>query len=317
MTFRDPRLLWLLAAIPFAALFFFSRERVRERLARMFMSERLRGANTIRGIRPWLLTAGLGLGLLALAGPLRGFMTVPIVEREANRVVVLDVSNSMLATDMGTSRLSVAKALARRLMEEWPGRVALVEFEEVPEVVSPLTNDTEAVLYLLDSVQAGEVGKPGSDLGAALTAALRLVEAEPGAKADLVLISDGEDQGKTLDGVLARARNRGVVVSTILVGTPEGGMIPTPEGEPLKDDSGNVVKTQAHGEILQKIASRTGGTYIASATAESSIAPLQAKALVVTDKESKVRVPLDRYQWPLALAFVALLGASVVNRGAE
>lgn len=317
MTFRDPRLLWTLAAIPFAALFFFSRERIRERLARMFVSERLRGANAIRFIRPWLLTAGLAFGLLALAGPLRGFMTVPVIEREANRVVVLDVSNSMLAVDLGTSRLSVAKALARRLMSEWPGRVALVEFEEVPEVVSPLTNDAEAVLFLLDSIQAGEVGKAGSDLGAALTSALRLVEAEPGAKADIVLISDGEDQGKTLDSVLKRAKSRGVTISTVLVGTPEGGTIPTPQGEMLKDDSGNVVKTAAHGEILQKIASQTGGVYIANASARSSIESLQAGAMTTTAKESKVRVPVDRYQWPLALAFVALFLGSVVNRGAE
>lgn len=318
MSFRDLRWLWLLAAIPFAALLLVSRERMRERLARRFVAERLRGVfNPARALRPWLLAAGLALTLFALAGPSRGFVSVPVTDREANRVVLLDVSNSMMAEDVGTARLAAAKAIARRIIDAFPGRVALVEFEASPEVVAPLTNDSDAVAALLDSIQAGEVGNPGSDMGAAITSALRLIEADPGAKADVVMISDGEDQGPRLADALRRAKDRGVIVSTVLVGSGEGAAIPMPDGSSLRDESGRVVTTYAQRETLQQIASATGGTFLENPFAEHALDPLLVARGRGALRQRSVRIPVDRYQWPLALAFVFLMLGSVTNRGAE
>lgn len=318
MTFRDLRWLWLLAAIPFAALLLVARERIRERLARRFVAERLRGVfNPARPFRPWLLIAGLALAVFALAGPSRGFVTVPVMDREANRVVVLDVSNSMLAEDVGTSRLAAAKALARRILDSFPGRVALIEFESSPEVVAPLTNDSDAVASLLDSIQAGEVGNAGSDLGAAIDNALRLVEADPGAKADVVIISDGEDQGAKLRESLRRAKDRGVTVSTILIGSGEGSSIPQPDGSSLRDDSGRVVTTYARRDTLEQIASATGGTFLENPFAERALDPLLVVRGGGALRQRTVRIPVDRYQWPLAFAFVLLMLGSAAHRGAE
>lgn len=318
MSFRDPRLLWLLAVVPFAAIFLIARESVRERVARRFVSERLRGGSTIaRRARPWLVAVGLLLTFVALAGPLRGFVTIPITERSSNRVIVLDVSNSMLATDLGTTRLAVAKALARRLIDSWPGRVALVDFEASPEVVSPLTNDTDAVATLLESVEAGEIGDPGSDIGAALTMALRLVSAEAGAKADIVVISDGEDQGTKLQDALRSARERGVTISTVLVGTAAGSTIPMPGEGALKDERGQVVTTHAHAETLRAIAGATGGSFFDNPSSAAAVDPLLAPHTTGTAHQKTVRVPVDRFQWPLAAAFLVLFLGSIANRGAE
>lgn len=316
MTFRAASWLWLLAAIPFAAMFLVSRERFRQQVARRFTSERLRGVvSNFRSWRPWALTIGLALAAVALAGPSRGFITIPVTNREANRVIALDVSNSMLAEDVGTSRLVAGKAIARRLIEASTGRVALIEFEQVPEVVTPLTNDTDAVGAMLDSIQAGEVGQPGTDFGATILEAMKLVAGDPTTSADVVVISDGEDQGTKLAGALRRARERGVIVSTILVGTDQGGTIPLPDG-PLRDDSGRVVTTYAHPEVLQQIASATGGRFIANAFGERSIEPLLAMRGGAA-KQRNIRVPINRYQWPLSFAFACLLVGSILNRGAE
>lgn len=318
MTFRDLRWLWLLAAIPFAALFLLSRERVRERLARRFVSERLRGVeNPARVLRPWLIAIGLALAVFALAGPSRGFVSVPIQDREANRVVAVDVSNSMLAQDVGTSRLAATKAIARRIVDAFPGRVALVDFELSAEVVSPLTNDSDAVASLLESIEAGEVGDAGSDLGAAIMTAMRLVESDPGAKADIILISDGEDQGTKLKDALQRAKQRGVTVSTILVGSGEGAAIPMADGSSLRDESGKVVTTYAHRESMQQIASATGGSFLENPFAEHALDPLLVVRARGALKQRTVRIPVDRYQWPLALAFFALFLGSIAHRGAE
>ncbi|HUR83304.1 MAG TPA: VWA domain-containing protein [Thermoanaerobaculia bacterium] len=316
MTFRIPQLLFLLALVPLAFVLFLVRDRARTRLARLFVSERLRGvSNTWRGARPGVLTIALAAAVLALAGPYAGFSLVPVVTREANRVLVVDVSNSMAAEDVGTSRLAGAKAIAARLARAQEGRVALIVFEAEPEVVSPLTNDTEAVASLIDTIAPGEVGEPGSDVGSAIISAMRLIETEPGQKADIVVISDGEDQGTRVDEAVNKAKSRGVEVSTIVVGSSQGTTIPTAQG-PLRDSTGDIVITYARTDVLGEIARNTGGKLLENPFAQRALDPLLGTA-ATTARETHTRVPIDRYQWPLAFAFFALLGGSLLHRGAE
>jgi Ca-activated chloride channel family protein len=317
MSFRFATLLWLLALVPFALAFLIMRERTRTRIARRFVAERLRGAsNRVRVLRPWLLGLSIACAVLALAGPHAGYRLVPIVAREANRVLVIDVSNSMAAEDVGTSRLSAAKALAMRLADAQEGRVALVVFEADPDVISPLTSDTEAVVSLIDTVSPGEIGQPGSDLGNAILAALRLIESDAAQKADIVVLSDGEEQGTRVDEAVQRAKTRGVEVSTIVVGSAQGSTIPTGRG-PLRDDSGEVVTTYARTEAMSEVARGTGGTMLQNPFGARGLDPLLRNARSAMNRETQARVPFDRYQWPLALAFVALFGGSLLHRGAE
>ena len=316
-TFRAPAILWLALLVPFALAFFLVRERTRVRVARRFVSERLRGiANPARGIRPWFAALALLASVVALAGPEAGFRVVPIEQRESNRVIVVDVSLSMAAQDVGTSRLDAAKALAKRIIDAQAGRVGLVIFESAAEVVSPLTSDGDAVEALLDSTQAGEVGNPGSDLSVALTAALRLVAGDPAQSGDIVVISDGEDQGTKLDDTIAKLAQRGIPVSAILVGTARGSTIPRPEGGgDLRDDNGEVVITYARPETLQKVASSTGGRFYTNPFGEHALDTLAATG--GAKRQKNVRVPIERYQWPLAFACIAFFLGSLANRGAE
>jgi Ca-activated chloride channel family protein len=241
---------------------------------------------------------------------------VPITAREANRVIAIDVSNSMAAEDVGTSRLSAAKAIAARLADEQQGRVALIVFEAAPEVVSPLTTDSAAVISLIDTVVPGEIGIPGSDVGSAIIAALRLIESDTVRKADVVVLSDGEDQGARASEAIRQAKARGVEVSTIMIGSGEGSTIPTANG-PLRDDGGDVVTTYARTEVLTDIASGTGGTFLENPFAARALEPLLGGASAATNRETQARVPMDRYQWPLAAAFVLVFAGSLLNRGAE
>jgi len=320
MMFRSVTMLWMIAAVPLALMFLVMRERTRTRIARRFASERLRGAaNGARALRPWLVALGLMAALVAFAGPYAGFAMVPIVAREANRVLVIDVSNSMAAEDVGTSRLNAAKALAARLAREQEGRVALVVFEAQPEVVSPLTTDGEAVAALIDTLQPGELGAPGSDIGSAMIAALRLIETDTGHKADVVVISDGEDQGTRVAEAVQRAKSRATEVSTIVIGSAQGSPIPTARG-PLRDTSNEVVTTYARGDILGDIARATGGKFLENPFADRALDPIVdpvSGSGASTRRQTHTRVPIDRYQWPLALAFFAFLGASLLHRGAE
>ena len=317
MSFRSMNLLWLLAVVPFALLFLLARERLRTRLARRFASERLRGvSNPARVLRPWLIALALVGAFLALAGPSAGFTLVPITARESNRVLVIDVSNSMGAEDVGASRLGGAKAIAKRLAAAQPGRVALLVFEGTPDVISPLTTDADAVIALLDTLQTGEVGEPGSDIGAAILGALRLIETDPTQKADIVVLSDGEEQGNRAEEAIQRAKQRGIPVSTVLIGTADGATIPTGRG-PLRDAGGDTVTTYARPDVLREVASGTGGTMLENPFGERALEPLMDRTAGGRERQTHARVPIERYQWPLALAFLLFVGASVVNRGAE
>jgi Ca-activated chloride channel family protein len=318
VTFRETALLWLLALVPLALAFLVARERHRARLARRFVAERLRGVtNALRPLRPWIVGVALALALVALAGPRAGFRIVPVEEREANRVIAIDVSNSMLANDVGTSRLDAAKAIAKRIVEAHQGRIGLIAFEMTGDVISPLTTDGDAVAALVDTLEAGEIGQPGTDFGGAIQTAMRLVNADASQRGDVVVISDGEDLGTHLSEALREAKTRGVVVSTVLVGSGEGSTIPTPSGEVLRDDSGQPVTTYGRAEVLEKIAAQTGGSFFANPFAEHALDSLAAARAAGAAKKKEVRVPIDRFQWPLAFAFAALFCGSLVHRGAE
>ena len=317
LTFRSIPLLALAILAPVALVFLIARERHRIRIARRFVSESLRGvANPARTLRPYLAALALLAAAVALAGPRAGYKLMPVEERASNRVIAIDVSESMGARDVGASRLDAAKAIAKRIVDADPGRVALVVFESRAEVVCPLTSDDEAVDELIDSIQPGEVGDPGTDLGTAIIKASMLVDLDPTQKGDIVVISDGEDQGSRLDEALRRVRDRGITVSAILVGTTTGSTIPRAEGTELRDDNGEVVTTYAHPEVLEHVARAAGGRFYENPFGEHDLDALAA-APSAKGRDKNVKVPIERFQWPLALGMIALLFGSFVNRGAE
>jgi Ca-activated chloride channel family protein len=267
-------------------------------------------------LRPYFIALSLLAGAVALAGPRMGFKIMPIQEQQSNRVIAIDVSESMDARDVGASRLDAAKAIAKRIVEADPGRVALMVFESRAEVVCPLTSDDDAVMELIDSIQTGEVADPGTDLGTAVIGAARLVESDPAQKGDIVVISDGEDQGTRFDDALRRVREKGIAVSAVAIGTTSGSTIPRADGGDLRDDNGDVIHTYAHPEVLEHLARASGGRFYANPFGEHDLDALAA-APSIKGREKNVRTPIERFQWPLSLAMVALLFGSFVNRGAE
>lgn len=309
--------LYALALIPFAAIFLVRRESLRRMRAESFVSERLRGSsNTLRGARPWLVSSAFLLAVIALAGPRLGFTTVEVPRNEANRVIALDVSKSMAAQDVGTSRLEAAKAVARKIVLAHSGRVGLIVFEKTAEAVSPLTTDVDAVATLIDSIEAGELSQPGSDLSVAIEGALALAETAGNQKVEVVLLSDGEDQGKGLDDAVRKAAMRNVRVSTITIGTGSGATIPTENGAQLHDDNGDVVKTIARNDVMESVARRTGGRSYTNPFAEHSLDALVSEAGEGSGS-GKVLQPIERFQWPLAMSFLLFFLGSLAHRGAE
>ena len=265
-----------------------------------------------------MLALAFVLGVAAAAGPRMGEQVRELPAIEANLVIALDLSQSMDARDAGTSRLSAAKALARRLIESSDARVGLIVFEATAETVSPLTEDHGAVTTLIDSLDTGELPEAGSDYAAAIDESIELAKSVGDRAVDVVIFSDGEHRGRKWEASLGVARTRGLRLSAVVIGSSEGAPIPLEQGGGnLEDSSGQRVVTRASDEPLRTIASECGGRFWSNPSEPITAEMLLATKTTASRSGRVERIPVERYQWPAGAALLLVLGAMVVNRGAE
>jgi Ca-activated chloride channel homolog len=317
MSFAAPRLLWLLLLAPLAAAAAGALWRRRLRADSAWAARGL-WDRLLPAYRPWRLAlaiacTALAVGgvALALARPRWGSSQEKVERRGVDVVFLLDSSLSMAAPDAPPSRLFVAKALVRRMSQEMPGnRVALVQTEGEGLMLSPLTLDGAVLDLLLDTVEAGSLPRPGTELAAGIDTALRLFGPQSGKHRALVILSDGEDHGGGIEAATAKLRDAGIVAFTLGIGTTEGSPIPLGGGDYKRDDRGQVVITRLHEDTLEPLARSTGGAYLRAASAATDPAPI-LRALDRLEKrtlESETSTTREeRFQWPLLLAVAALL----------
>jgi Ca-activated chloride channel homolog len=135
-----------------------------------------------------------------------------------------------------------------------------------------------------------------------------------------VLLSDGEDVEGKLYGAIAELKAARIHTFAVGVGTPDGTTIPERNAQDAPtvhhDWAGRVVVTHLVENNLRDIARETGGTYVRWA-GDASVAPIvaalsQLRRRAIASREQPPRA--ERFQWPLALAFVALAAESVVSQ---
>ncbi len=322
MSFGSP--LWLLAALATAgAVLLFWRRADRRRRADLarFASPHLLPDLTAelaprrRAVKRGLLVAAILLAGAALADPRWGFTWEETQRRGIDVLIALDVSRSMLAQDVVPNRLERAKLAIIDLVERIGGdRVGLIAFAGSAFLQCPLTLDHAAFLEALHALEPGVIETPGSDLASALRTAQEALATQAHNVKLLVLFSDGEDlEGEAL-AEAQRAAERGIKVYTVGVGSPAGELIPiAKEGggtEFVKDPSGQFVKSRLDEATLRKVAETTGGFYEPLGQRGEGVAEVYERALAPLPKEDLAsrmrRVPIARFQWPLALALVAL-----------
>ncbi|HET6204756.1 MAG TPA: VWA domain-containing protein [Planctomycetota bacterium] len=327
MDFAGPAFAPLLLAAPLLAFAGWRGLRAGERGLRLFLAEE-RWKEGIPGFAPsrkrlrLLLCGGaLLLASTSLLGPLVGTTEREVLRRGIDVVVALDTSNSMRARDVRPDRLGRAKreirGLARRLRGD---RLALVAFAGDARVVCPLTNDMASFEGFLDEAEPSRNRVGGTDLAAAIRESLRLFDGRTGAHEAIVLLTDGEDQAGEGLAAANEAAGRRIRIFVVGIGSVGGGKIPIEEGGKeafLTGPGGGEVRTNLDLEGLRKIAQATGGDAV---TVESSPAPLDEiydkRISAIAQREfegTKRRVPIDRYQWPLAAAF--LLGLAGTGLG--
>jgi len=267
------------------------------------------GRHTTRG--RLLLWLGLAFGVLALARPQWGRVDEPVFDQSREIVIALDLSRSMLATDVRPSRLERARLLIQGLLGGLRGeRVGLVVFAGTAFLQVPLSADYEVLNEFLPSLNPAFMPVGGTNYTAMVRAVLDAFSAGSSADRYLIVLSDGESLDDTWHGMVDDLRRKNIRVIGLGVGTREGSFIPDGAGGYVKDERGAVVLSKLNSTTLQELARATDGVYTDASTWVDLGALLKRTVEMGKRGEFRERTEvrqLERFQWALAPALLCLL----------
>lgn len=262
-----------------------------------------------------LVTIAFALGCIALANPRRPEEGTGDQKKGIDIMVALDVSNSMLATDVAPSRLRQAKELIRHLGRSLPNdRIGLVVFAGQAYVQVPLTYDHSALAMFVNAADPKLVTAQGTAVTQALDRAEKaFVSSEDRYKA-VILITDGENHDVNAVPKAQEMAGHGIIVNTVGIGSTTGGAIIDPAtGEAKKDGAGNVIVSRLNDQLLREIAAATQGDYV---HLEQPAPAAQQLIALLSTAEKKALVDVSQlnyetfYAW-LAFPMLLLLLAEV------
>lgn len=267
--FAQPQYLILIGVIPLLFLFHGINRVVRKRrLAKLGdkkIIETLLPLNSkSRGwIKITLLSIALFFFAIGLSRPQLGARLKEIEGKGSEIMIALDVSNSMLAQDYSPNRLERAKLAISRLSDKMRGdRIGLIVFAGQAFIQLPITTDYLSAKMFLNSITTSSVPVQGTSLQDAINLGIKSFSADAKGGKALIIISDGEDHEEGAIEAAKSAKELGIVIYTIGIGTPEGKPIPMEDGQLLKDKEGNIVVTRLNESSLAMIAEAGGGSYI-------------------------------------------------------
>ena len=219
----------------------------------------------------------------------------------------------MLARDVKPSRFERARyKIADILKRSGDAQTALIAYAGDAFVVAPLTDDSNTVANLVDSLDPSVMPAPGNDTGRAIDLGVKLIRQAGLHDGEVVLLADAASANAAV--AAARARAAGVRVSVLGIGSAQGAPVALGQGGFLKDADGNIVLPRLDSTALAALASAGGGRY-ANFSAEASdldslLEPLKASdASTASATQIQSERFLDRGPWLLLLLLpLAALG---------
>lgn len=252
---------------------------------------------------PYLAVSWL-IAVFALSGPAFTQQSLPVFEAAQGRVIVMDMSLSMFATDQSPNRLSQAKFKATDLIGELTeGETGLVAYAGDAYTISPLTRDRSTLLNLLPTLSPDIMPSRGSNLISALEQSKNLLAQGGHIRGDIILLSDGvsprqlNEAKKVLKGTQYR-------LGILAFGSEQGSPIRLPDGQLLRDNANQVVVAKTNYLQLNELAQETDGILIPFRTDGQDLE--QLLTWLSTTGETKA-TELDGEIWQDAGPFIALL----------
>ncbi|MGP1310700.1 MAG: VWA domain-containing protein [Phycisphaerales bacterium] len=326
----SPGWLWLLwAALGIGALALLA-VGARRRAAIAFAPGAMReyvvrsGASWKRTLRVALSVGALALLTLSLARPALGEKARTVTRTGRDVVFVLDVSRSMLAQDLAPDRLDRAKLMIRDALGVIEGdRVGLVAFAGTASVRCPLTYDHSFFRLALDELSPRSVSRGGTMIGDALRVTLNTLfseETTEGRTRDIILITDGEDQGSFPLEAAQQAGERGVRIIALGLGSATGAPVPaaSARGPNYMRYDGEVVRSRLDSRTLEEMVNATpGGVYLEVGTGVLDLDDVYSQLVKGADQremDSREDVAMiERFQWVLLPAIGLLLLETLIG----
>lgn len=319
--FASPLVLWLLAALPLAALL---RGRIGRVAAVLYPSADLvrglgRATSASPGRARWTLRlVALALLIVALARPQQGLGTAEVEASGIDIVLTIDVSGSMRAldfelNDQRADRLAVVKSVVRRFVDaRRDDRLGIVAFAGRPYLVSPLTLDHDWLVQNLDRVRIGLI-EDGTAVGSAIAASVNRLREQKAKSKVVILLTDGVNNAGKVQPLTAAeaARALGIKVYTIAAGTQ--GEAPMPVMDRFGNERVVMAPVEVDEETLKKVAERTGGAFF-RATDTETLERIYAQIDQLertTETVKRYEQYRELYHWPLLLGLL-LLGTELV-----
>lgn len=226
----------------------------------------------------WLIFAALSIGIIMVAGPQFGTKIEKVEKKGVELVIAIDVSNSMLARDVNPNRLTRAKQILSRIIDERrEDKVALIVFAGESFVQMPLTSDTQSAKLFLNSIDPSLVPVQGTELAGAIKLGTNSFSSDKEIEKAIILITDGEDHEGNAMEVAKKAAEKGIMVNVVGIGSPEGTPVPKSErvNDYKTDSKGNVVVSRLNVEMCKEIAQNGKGLYVQADNSNSALRALQ------------------------------------------
>lgn len=238
--------------------------------------------------------------LLAIANPQIGSKLEKVKREGIEIMLAVDISNSMLSDDIKPSRLDRTKQSIQQLIDKLENdRIGIVIFAGKSFLQLPLTSDYSSAKLLTSTLSPELITTQGTAIGAAIDLCSESFSQSEKHNRTIILLTDGENHEDDALAAAERAKEKGIVIHSVGMGSIDGGPIPIEQNDVRvgfrKDGDGNVIITKLNSSALEQIASSTGGKFIRASSTELDLTEL-LKELLKLDKEefdSKVFTDYD------------------------
>lgn len=252
--------------------------------------------------------------VLALVNPKLGSKVEAVPAKGVEIVFAIDVSKSMLCTDIQPNRLEKSKQIISQIINSiGSDRIGIVAYAGSAYPVLPMTTDYELAKMFIQSMNTDVISSQGTAIESAIQTSVDFFDNPTSGKA-IILLSDGEDHENTTFDVSKVTKEKNVKIITVGIGTSNGGTIEFVDElgfqQVKKDKNGQVVTTKLNEEVLQKIASETNGTYCNDIQISKVVATIKSALASVKQQEFRAQQLAQKqsqFQWFLGIAFVLLL----------
>jgi Ca-activated chloride channel family protein len=321
LRFAHIEFLWGLAAIPVFLLLFIMVSNWKKK-AITALGDRVvidRIMPEVSFSRPWLkfilFMLALTFMVIGMADPQLGSKMEEEKRKGADLMLLLDVSNSMLAQDMVPNRLENAKRAIAQLIDNLHNdRIGIIVFAGEAYVQLPVTTDYSAAKLFLNTINTNMVPTQGTAIGAAIDLGMKSFDFKNGTGKAMIIITDGENHEDDAVAAAKNAADKDVTVNVIGIGSVEGAPIPIYQGNKQAgfhtDSAGHTVVSKLNEDMGKEIAAAGKGAYVRATNANSGLGIVMDQIAKIQRKTYDAKTFKDfedRFQIFLGLAFLCLV----------